>query len=100
MLGLISVQTGLNQIKEHLQNSGYAVVDMAEAGAGVEAVIYTGEQCAGSCKEMASSSELFTVMVNATGLTPEQVAEQLSVRMDFRNIQELPENSYLSYRSE
>lgn len=100
MLGLISVQTGLNEIKAHLQNSGYAVVDMAEAGSSVEAVIYTGEQCADPCKEMASSSELYTVMVNATGLTPEQVAEQLSVRMGGRNIQELPGGSYLSYRSE
>jgi hypothetical protein len=99
MLGLISVETGLNEIKAHLQNSGYAVVDMEEAGASVEAVIYTSEPCADVCREIASSSELFTVMVNASGLTPEQVAEQLSVRMGGRNIQELPKSSYQSYRS-
>lgn len=89
MLGLISVQTGLNEIKAHLQGSGYSVVDMEEAGQYVEAVVYTGDRCAGQPKQMGSSTELFTVMVNATGLTPEQVAAELSERMGNRNFQEL-----------
>ena len=90
MLGLISVETGLDDIKEHLQSAGYTVVDMAEAGPAVEAVIYTGETCisSGSCPR--SAADCYAVMVNAAGLTAQQVAEELAVRMERRNIQELP----------
>lgn len=89
MSGLISVQTGLHEIKAHLQGSGYTVVDMEEAGPYVEAVIYTGDRCAEQPKQIGSCSEFFTVMVNAAGLTPEQVAAELSARMEGRNVQEL-----------
>ena len=90
MLGLVSVETGLDKIKAHLQSTGYSVIDMAEAGPAVEAVIYSGGERVPGCN-LKSTSDLFTVMVNATGLTPEQVAEELAVRMGQRNVQELPE---------
>jgi hypothetical protein len=91
MLGLISVETGLDEIKAHLQTSGYTVVDMSEAGRAVEAVIFTGQPCGSNQVNSNSCScqELYTVLINATGLTPVEVAEQLAIRLGERNIQEL-----------
>lgn len=88
MQGIVSVESGLDEIKVYLTECGYSVVDMLEAGK-VEAVVYSGEACNPGSSVSSGCCELFTVMVNAAGLTPPQVAEALSARLADRNIQDL-----------
>ena len=81
MLRIISVETQLEDIKAHLNTCGYQVVDMAECVHPVEAVVYCGEEIANSegssiIRRCAES----TVMVNAAGLTGEQVVARLEAK--------------------
>ncbi|EAX46995.1 hypothetical protein TcarDRAFT_0897 [Thermosinus carboxydivorans Nor1] len=78
MLRLVSVETGLDDIKAHLSTCGYEVVDMADCVRPVEAVVYTGEPGAQAAAGKLAEN---TVMVNAAGLTAEQVASVLAERL-------------------
>ncbi|EGO64188.1 YkuS family protein [Acetonema longum] len=72
---LISVETGLNEVKAHLKNCGYEVVDMGQCFRPVEATVYTGERSGATYSARSAEN---TVLVNAAGLTPEQVATELA----------------------
>ncbi|MCX7779396.1 MAG: YkuS family protein [Negativicutes bacterium] len=89
IFGVISVETGLDEIKAHLEKAGYTVVDMSEAPGAVEAVIYTGPESGCAEPGISSCKELYTVMINAAGLTPEEVAAKLAFRLNERNVQDL-----------
>ncbi|MPM88666.1 hypothetical protein SDC9_135770 [bioreactor metagenome] len=78
MLRLISVETGLDDIKTHLNTCGYQVIDMAEHLRPVEAVVYTG-LAANSLGKVKTSRG--TTVINAAGLTAEQVASCLEERL-------------------
>jgi len=80
MARLISVEPGLETIKQHLSNRGYEVVDAETWVRPVEAVIYSGQSLtADSGRQPAAQN---TVLVNAAGLTPEEVAAQLENRLN------------------
>lgn len=76
MLRTVSVETGLNEIKEYLTACGYEVVDMADCIRPVEAVIYTGAQLTRqpAVHRLAEN----TVMINAAGLTAQQIGQALN----------------------
>ncbi|VBB07501.1 Hypothetical protein LUCI_2750 [Lucifera butyrica] len=76
MLRSVSVETGLDQIKNHLYTCGYDVVDMGECIRPVEAIVYSGPQVP-AAQGMVKWTAKNTVMINASGLTPEQVVTQL-----------------------
>lgn len=71
---LVSVETGLDDIKAHLGTCGYEVVDMANCIRPVEAVIFSGSADASIAAMRPGES---TVLVNAAGKTPEQVVGML-----------------------
>lgn len=71
---LVSIETGLDDIKAHLDTCGYEVVDMANCIRPVEAVIFRGSA---DMNTTAMRSGESTVLVNAAGKTPEQVAVML-----------------------
>lgn len=75
---VVSVETGLDDIKAHLSDCGYSVVDMSECFRPVEAVVYRGEQ-AQTIPQMKSGTS--TTLINASGLTAEEVAAQLIDRL-------------------
>lgn len=78
MLKAISVETGLNDIKDHLTNCGFEVVDMAECIRPIEAVVFTGELMS---REHAIRMAKGTMLINASGLNGEQVAAQIEAKM-------------------
>ncbi|MEG6584417.1 YkuS family protein [Dendrosporobacter sp. 1207_IL3150] len=78
MLRLVSIETGLEDIKSHLNDCGYQVVDMAENLRPVEAVIYMG---APTNSSVAAKAARGTAVINAAGLTAEQVASCLDERL-------------------
>lgn len=78
MLKAISVETGLNDIKDHLTNCGFEVVDMAESIRPIEAVVYTGELMSSECAVRMAKG---TMLINALGLNGEQVAAQIEAKL-------------------
>ncbi|MDT8903339.1 YkuS family protein [Anaeroselena agilis] len=78
MARLVSVEHGLDPVKEHLSNQGYQVVDPDEWVRPVEAVIYRGVPLAASERRGVAEN---TALVNAAGLTPEEVAMQLENKL-------------------
>ena len=77
MLRIISVETQLEDIKAYLNTCGYQVVDMTECIHPVEAVVYCGEEIVNNQGSIAGRCAENTVMVNAAGLTGEQVVARL-----------------------
>jgi hypothetical protein len=80
MLRLVSVASGLDNVKAHLSSQGYEVVDQDSWPRSVEAVVYSGPQLpvgSGTWRPAAEN----TVLVNASGLTPEEVASELASRL-------------------
>jgi len=77
MLRRISVETGLDDVKAYLGQRGYEVVDMADCVQPVEAVVYTGKELAGQATARAVSAQN-TLLINAAGLSPEQVEAYLN----------------------
>jgi len=75
---LVSVETGLDDIKMHLNACGYQVVDMAECIRPVEAVIYTGPKTDGIYAAKAARG---TAVINATGMSGEQVTSYLEEKL-------------------
>jgi hypothetical protein len=81
MLRLISVEPGLEAVKNHLHAKGYEVIDMSQGIRPVEAVIYNGQPLASGNMAVHPNAES-TVLINAAGLTPEEVAGQLENRLN------------------
>lgn len=77
---LVSVASGLDSVKAHLSSQGYEVVDQDSWVRPVEAVVYSGPPLpAGSGTWQPAADN--TVLVNASGLTPEEVARELASRL-------------------
>lgn len=80
MARLVSVAPGLKEIKSYLHEHGYEISDMDKCIRSVEAVVYSGESLGeGNATDWATPSN--TILVNAAGLTPEQVINQLENRL-------------------
>lgn len=75
---LVSIETGLDEFKAHLGACGYEVIDMANCIRPVEAVIFSGS--ADVTAEWIGPADN-TVLVNAFGKTPEEVAGLLGERL-------------------
>ena len=75
---LVSVETGLDDIKAHLNTCGCEVIDMADCVRPVQAVIFSGMAAAAAKSYRAAGS---TVLVNAAGKTPQQVADALNEQL-------------------
>ena len=80
MARLVAVDPDLAPVKEHLSSQGYQIVDSAAWGRPVEAVVYSGAALADSGTVRQAAAEN-TVLVNAAGLTPEEVASQLENKL-------------------
>jgi hypothetical protein len=79
MARLIAVDPNLQPVKEHLSSQGYQIVDSCSCVRPVEAVVYSGAPLTGSNARQGSAEN--TVLVNAAGLTPEEVAGQLDNKL-------------------
>ena len=75
---LITVETGLSEIKDFLNERGYDVTDLEKCARSVEAVVYSGQALPALGRYPCATN---TVLVNATGVTPQEVAEQLENRL-------------------
>lgn len=73
---LVSVETGLDDVKAHLGNCGYEVIDMADCFRPVEAVIFSSNPGSKGFRNWRG-----TAVVNSTGKTPREVAELLGERL-------------------
>jgi alkanesulfonate monooxygenase SsuD/methylene tetrahydromethanopterin reductase-like flavin-dependent oxidoreductase (luciferase family) len=80
MARLVAVDPNLAPVKEHLSSQGYQIVDADVAVRPVEAVVYSGPPLAGGSGVRQAAAEN-TVLVNAAGLTPEEVASQLDNKL-------------------
>lgn len=78
MLRRVSVETGLQDIKAHLSDCGYQVVDMAECISSVEAVVYTGTPVMSVRPPRTTDN---TVIINAKGLSVAQVAATIEEKL-------------------
>lgn len=76
---LVSIETGLDDIKAHLNTCGCEVIDMADCVRPVQAVVFSGlvPSSATTSSRLAGS----TVLVNAAGKTPQQVADTLNEQL-------------------
>ncbi|MDR3589261.1 MAG: YkuS family protein [Negativicutes bacterium] len=79
MLRLITVDPGLKEIKSYLNERGYEVTDMDQCVRPVEAVVYSGSALTDSMAQYPVADN--TVLVNAAGLTPQEVESQLLARL-------------------
>jgi hypothetical protein len=79
MSRLITVDPGLSEIKSYLNARGYEVTDMDQCVRPVQAVVYSGQSLTNSQARYPAASN--TVLVNAAGLTPEEVEIQLQDRL-------------------
>ena len=79
MARLVSVEPGLDPVKEHPSSQGYQVVDPVVWARPVEAVVYSGAPLAAGRVHNGVAEN--TVLVNAAGLTPEEVALQLENKL-------------------
>jgi hypothetical protein len=70
----VSVETGLDPIKQRLAERGYEVVAMENCYSAVEAVIYSGEAMVDS---VCTHGPEGTMLINAQGLTPDAVVDRL-----------------------
>jgi hypothetical protein len=75
----ISVEPGLAAVKAHLHQCGYEIVDMAECVRPVEAVVYAGPPLTDAPTAIPAAEN--TVLVNACGLSPAEVAAQLDTKL-------------------
>lgn len=78
MSRIISVDPGLQAVSDHLQENGYDVVSMAECVRPIEAVVYQGPRLSSPSVQRAARG---TALVNAAGLTAEEVSAQLENRL-------------------
>jgi hypothetical protein len=79
MARLVAVDPGLDPVKEHLSSQGYQVVDPGVWVRPVEAVVYSGAPLTGNQTRRGAAEN--TALVNAAGLTPEEVALQLENKL-------------------
>ena len=70
----VTVEGGLDQVKQRLEERGYEVVPMENCFSPVEAVVYNGA-IGGTC--VCAHGPEGTILVNAQGLTPDAVADRL-----------------------
>ena len=75
----ISVQANMSEVKGYLAGLGYEVLDMENCFRPVEAVVYNGQVM--ETRGSASMKAKNTVLVNAAGLTPQEVHTQLDNRL-------------------
>ncbi|MDF2928604.1 YkuS family protein [Anaerospora sp.] len=75
---LVSIETGLDDIKAHLNTCGCEVIDMADCVRPVQAVIFSGLVASSATSSRLAGS---TVLVNAAGKTPQQVADTLNEQL-------------------
>lgn len=69
---LVSVETGLDDVKAYLGSCGYEVIDMADCFRPVEAVIFRGQPGGRMSRNWGN-----TALVNREGKTPQEVVELL-----------------------
>lgn len=80
MLKIISVETGLQEIKEHLNACGYEVMDMENCYRPVEAVVFTGDISRNDVSQSARIPKS-TMLINAMGMDAPQVAAEIEARL-------------------
>jgi hypothetical protein len=80
MARLVAVDPNLVPVKEHLSSQGYQIVDSDAWVRPVEALVYSGAPLAGGGGVHQAAAEN-TVLVNAAGLSPEEVAAQLENKL-------------------
>ncbi len=78
MARLIAVDPNLQPVREHLSSQGYQIVDADSWVRPVEAVVYRGAPLTGDVRQGSAEN---TALVNAAGLTPEEVAVQLDNKL-------------------
>ncbi|MFV9510833.1 YkuS family protein [Tepidibacillus sp. LV47] len=73
----IAVEQSLQSVKEYLQNKGYEVVDLNQ-NTQADAIVITGQD-----RNILGMQDITTKspVINAKGLTPEEVYQQLSNRL-------------------
>lgn len=81
MLRLVSVEPGLENVKSYLDQRGYEVADTDTCVRAVEAVIYSGQLLQSEANRLCPAAKN-TVLVNAVGLTPEEVVTQLENKLN------------------
>ena len=78
MLRVVSVQADLEDIKAHLTSCGYQVIDMEKCISPVEAVVYRGPTVTSQSAAKVADN---TLVINAAGLSGEQVMQQIEDRL-------------------
>ncbi len=79
MARLVAVDPNLAPVKEHLSRQGYQIIDSDACVQPIEALVYSGAPLSvGGVRQSAAEN---TVLVNAAGLTPEEVAAQLDNKL-------------------
>ncbi len=73
----VAIEESLQQIKEYLNSQGYDVVDLKQNVKPVDAVIISGQD-----KDVLGMQDVsvHAPVINARGLTPKEVYEELSMR--------------------
>ncbi|SDW08699.1 Uncharacterised protein family (UPF0180) [Marininema mesophilum] len=76
----VAVEEGLSNVREYLTNQGYEVVSMSDEG-GCSCSVITGED-----KNVMGMQDTSTDMsvINADGMTPEEVYQAVQARIDLR----------------
>ena len=79
MSRLVSIAPELGKVKTYLNQIGYEVLDMEECIRPVEAIIYSGE--VSQTPPATDPKAKNTILVNASGLAPEEVGIELENRL-------------------
>jgi Uncharacterised protein family (UPF0180). len=79
MTRLISVDADLEPVKEFLVAQGYQIVDFGAEGRPVDAVVFSGTPLSVKAARQVITEN--TALVNAAGLTPEEVTLELENKL-------------------
>ena len=77
---LVSVEPGLEDVKKYLSSQGYDVQEMDTCVRSVEAVVYQGTALPAGAQSSYARAD-GTALVNAAGMTPEEVAAQIENKL-------------------
>jgi len=71
----VAIEQTLGSVKEYLQNNGFDVVDLNQHLTEVDAIVISGQD-----KDVLGMQDITTTapVINAEGLTPEEVHQQLT----------------------
>ncbi|MBP2642355.1 MAG: hypothetical protein H6Q67_242 [Firmicutes bacterium] len=73
---LVSVDIGLSEVKDHISQSGFEVLALHEHIRPVQAVVYSGQPITRN-QGRKNVQARNTVLINAAGLTPQEVVAEL-----------------------